>query len=129
MALYQGGAPYTPYDLAASQRNYLTTGVGTEDYTRLNSLRLKSFSRVDFRIDKKWNYKKTSIDLFFDLQNALLTANPALPQYTFERLADNSGFRTTDGQALRSDGSNGIPLILANEDANFTPALGFVIEF
>lgn len=127
--LYQGGAPYTPYDLAASQRNYLTTGVGTEDYTRLNSLRLKSFSRVDFRIDKKWNYKKTSIDLFFDLQNALLTTNPALPQYTFERLADNSGFRTTDGLALRSDGSNGVPLILANEDANFTPALGFVIEF
>ncbi|MFN8344969.1 MAG: TonB-dependent receptor [Spirosomataceae bacterium] len=127
--LYQGGAPYTPFDLAASQRNYLTTGVGTEDYTQLNSLRLKPFSRVDFRIDKKWNYKKTSIDLFFDFQNALLTANPAFPQYTFERLSDNSGFKTTDGQALKIDGSNAIPLILANEDANFTPALGFVIEF
>ncbi|MDF7816709.1 TonB-dependent receptor [Runella sp. MFBS21] len=127
--LYQGGSPYTPFDLVASQRNYLTTGVGTEDYTRLNSQRLKAFSRVDFRVDKKWNYKKISIDLFFDFQNALLTANPAFPQYTFERLADNSGFKTTDGQALKLDGSNGIPLILANEDSNFTPALGLVIEF
>ncbi len=127
--LYQGGSPYTPFDLVASQRNYLTTGVGTEDYTRLNSQRLKAFSRVDFRVDKKWNYKKLSIDLFFDFQNALLTANPAFPQYTFERLADNSGFKTTDGQALKLDGSNGIPLILANEDSNFTPALGLVIEF
>lgn len=127
--LYQGGAPYTPFDLATSQRTYLTSGVGTEDYTRLNSQRLKAFSRVDFRVDKKWNYKKMSIDLFFDFQNALLTANPAFPQYTFERTADNSGFKTNDGQALRLDGSNAIPLILANEDANFTPALGLVIEF
>ncbi len=127
--LYQGGAPYTPFDLATSQRNYLTTGVGIEDYARLNSLRLRPFSRVDFRIDKKWNYKKASIDLFFDFQNALLTANPAFPQYTFERLSDNSGFKTNDGQALKLDGSNAIPLILANEDANFTPALGLVIEF
>lgn len=127
--LYQGGSPYTPFDLMASQRNYLTTGVGTEDYSRLNSQRLKAFSRVDFRVDKKWNYKKLSIDLFFDFQNALLTANPAFPQYTFERLADNSGFKTTDGQALKLDGSNGIPLILTNEDSNFTPALGLVIEF
>lgn len=127
--LYQGGSPYTPFDLATSRRTYLTTGVGTEDYARLNSQRLKAFSRVDFRVDKKWNYKKASIDLFFDFQNALLTTNAAIPQYTFERTADNSGFKTTDGQALRLDGSNAIPLILANEDSNFTPALGLVIEF
>jgi TonB dependent receptor/CarboxypepD_reg-like domain/TonB-dependent Receptor Plug Domain len=127
--LYQGGSPYTPLDLEASRRTYLTTGVGTEDYARLNSQRLKAFSRVDFRVDKKWNYKKASIDLFFDFQNALLTSNAAIPQYTFERNSDNSGFKTTDGQALRLDGSNAIPLILANEDSNFTPALGLVIEF
>lgn len=127
--LYQGGSPYTPFDLEASRRTYLTTGVGTEDYARLNSQRLKAFSRVDFRVDKKWNYKKASIDLFFDFQNALLTSNAAIPQYTFERSSDNSGFKTTDGQALRLDGSNAIPLILANEDSNFTPALGLVIEF
>lgn len=127
--LYQGGSPYTPFDLEASRRTYLTSGVGIEDYARLNSQRLKAFSRVDFRVDKKWNYKKASIDLFFDFQNALLTTNAAIPQYTFERTADNSGFKTTDGQALRLDGSNAIPLILANEDSNFTPALGLVIEF
>ncbi|WP_041342194.1 TonB-dependent receptor [Runella slithyformis] len=127
--LYQGGSPYTPFDLEASRSRYLTTGVGIEDYARLNSQRLKAFSRVDFRVDKKWNYKKASIDLFFDFQNALLTTNAAIPQYTFERTADNSGFKTTDGQALRLDGSNAIPLILTNEDANFTPALGLVIEF
>lgn len=127
--LYQGGSPYTPLDLETSRRTYLTTGVGTEDYARLNSQRLKAFSRVDFRVDKKWNYKKASIDLFFDFQNALLTSNAAIPQYTFERNSDNSGFKTTDGQSLQLDGSNAIPLILANEDSNFTPALGLVIEF
>ena len=36
---YQGGAPYTPYDEAASRTNYLSQGQGIFDYAQLNSLR------------------------------------------------------------------------------------------
>jgi hypothetical protein len=127
--LYQGGAPYTPFDLAASQRNYALIGTGVLDNTRLNSERLRAFNRFDLRIDKKWNAKRFSVDAFIDIQNLFLTKNPAFPQYTFERTDDNSGFRTTDNNALLADGSNAIPLILRNEDATVTPALGLVVEF
>lgn len=127
--LYQGGAPYTPFDLATSQRNYATTGVGTLDYTQLNSQRLRSFSRFDLRIDKKWNAKRYSVDAFIDIQNLFLTKNPSFPQFTFARTDDNSDFQTTDGAPLQSNGSNAIPLILRNEDATVTPALGLVVEF
>lgn len=127
--LYQGGAPLTPLDLEASRRNYALLGVGTLDYSRLNSERLRAFNRFDFRLDKKWNYKRTTLDVFIDIQNLFLAKNPAFPQYTFERNADNSGFKTTDGLPLKLDGSNAVPLILINEDAIPTPSIGIVVEF
>lgn len=126
---FQGGVPFTPFDLEASQRNYATVGRGIPDVTRLNSERLNNFSQLDFRIDKKWNYRRATLDIFFDIQNALLTKNPAYPQFTFARTSDNSGFDTTDGQALRADGSNGKALILKNEDATPTPSIGIIVEF
>ena len=126
---FYGGAPYTPFDLEASQRNYATLGVGILDYSRLNTLRLKNFSQFDFRIDKKVNFRKQSFDFYFDIQNALLAKNPSIPTYTFERTADNSGFKTTDGKALNPNGSNGIPFIIADATANITPGLGLIWEF
>lgn len=127
--LYQGGAPVTPFDLEASQRNYGVLGIGTLDYSRLNSERLPSFSRFDFRLDKKWNYKKWTLDVYMDVQNAFVQSNPAFPQYTFQRNDSNTGFATTNGQALLPDGSNAIPLILNNNDPQVTPSIGFVVEF
>ncbi len=127
--LFQGGAPYTPFDLSASQQNYAVLGTGTLDNDRLNADRLRPFNRFDLRVDKKWNARRFSVDAFIDIQNLFLTKNPAFPQFTFERKEDNSGFATTDGAALSPNGSNAIPLILRNEDATVTPALGLVVEF
>lgn len=126
---FYGGAPYTPFDLEASQKNYATLGVGLLDYSKLNTVRLKNFSQFDFRIDKKINFRKQSFDFYFDIQNALLTKNPSFPSYTFERTADNSGFATTDGKALNPNGSNAKPLILADATASVTPGLGLIWEF
>ena len=127
--LFQGGAPMTPFDLEASRYNYLLTGVGTLDYARLNSERLPKFSRFDIRLDKKWNYKKWTLDVFMDIQNALLQPSPSFPNYTWQRNANNSGFATTNGLPLAANGSNAIPLILKNNDPQITPTLGFVVEF
>jgi hypothetical protein len=67
--------------------------------------------------------------LFLDISNWYKATNPAAPQYTFKRTADNSAFVTTDGQPVRQDGSNAIPFILKNEDATLLPTIGFIIEF
>ena len=103
---FQGGTPYTPFDLERSRINYAVEGRGTLDYNQLNSDQLPNFNQLDLRLDKKWNFKRITFDLFLDLQNVLVRANPSFPNYTFKRTADNSAFETTDGAALRPDGAN-----------------------
>lgn len=124
-----GGQPYTPFDLTASRVNYLTTGVGTLDFSRLNSERLPVFQQLDLRVDKKINLKKTTLTLFVDIQNVFLYKTPNTPNYTFMRNADNSGFETTDGNPIAKDGSNGIPVVLDERSATVVPSIGFIFEF
>ncbi len=124
-----GGTPYTPFNLTASQQNYVVTGSGTLDFDQLNQNRLNSFSQVDLRIDKIANFKKFSMTFFIDIQNLFATAQQGTPYYSFKRKDDNSGFETTDGLALQSDGSNAIPLLLENTSKNVTPTLGLIFEF
>lgn len=123
------GAPYTPFDLVQSQLNYVTLGTGILDYTRLNTNRLISFKQLDLRVDKKYNFKKTTLDLYVDIQNLFRFPSPDLPKYTFTRNADNTDFVTTDGQPIKQDGSNAIPLILQDDSPFFVPTIGFIFEF
>ncbi len=124
-----GGQPYTPFDMAKSTATYLSAGKGTYDYSQLNNKRLPLFNQLDLRIDKKLNFKSVSLNLFADLQNVLLYKAPLLPKFTFERLDDNSGFKTTDDQPIKPDGSNATPLILEQSSANVVPSIGFIFEF
>ena len=126
---FAGGSPYTPYDMEVSQQTYLLLGQGTLDNSKLNSQRLMAFNQLDFRFDKKINYRKITLDLYIDVQNILGFKNQGNPDYTFMRTADNSGFQTTDGQDIREDGSNAIPVILSNKEVSITPNLGIIIEF
>ena len=115
--------------ISASTVTYLTSGTGVYDYTQLNSKRLPIFNQLDLRVDKKFNFKKVSLDVFVDFQNILFYKTPYLPKFTFERTDDNTGFNTTDGQPIKSDGSNGIPLILNQRSATIVPSIGFIFEF
>ena len=124
-----GGGPYTPYDEAASRASYQAVGQGILDFSRLNTQRLGSFRQLDLRLDKKISLRRLSFDFYIDVQNALLTKPVSVPTYTFERLADNSGYTTTDGQALRPDGRNAVPVLLPDSDALVVPTIGFIVEF
>ena len=126
---YQGGVPYTPYNEIQSRLNYQTLGTGILDYTQINNARLNNFNSSDIRIDKKWNFRKTSFDLYLDITNWYLAKSTAAPIFTFKRTADNSAFMTTDSQPIQQGGSNAIPYYLVNRDANVTPTIGFIIEF
>ena len=126
---YQGGSPYSPFNMSASQANYNVLGTGIIDYTQFNTLRLAAFNSMDIRLDKKWNKKKWSFDLYMDITNAYASKQPATPTFTFKRTTDNKDFLTTDGKQLKADGSNGIPLILDNASAVVIPTIGFIIEF
>jgi hypothetical protein len=126
---YQGAAPFTPYDEVASRNNYITLGTGIFDYSKLNSQRLPAFHSGDLRVDKKWNFKKITFDLFLDVQNFYGSKSTGVDAFTFKRTPDNSAFETTDNQPVQANGSNAIPLLLKNVDGNVLPTIGFIVEF
>ncbi|MEZ5017859.1 MAG: TonB-dependent receptor [Flavipsychrobacter sp.] len=126
---YQGGAPYSPFDNNASRINYLSTGVGTIDYSRFNTQRLQGFHAMDVRIDKKWNFNNWTLDVYLDISNVYASVQPQYPRYTFERTKDNTAFATTDGQPVKQDGSNAIPYIINDSDPTVIPTIGFILAF
>lgn len=126
---YQGGAPFTPFDELQSRLNYLSQGVGVLNYAQLNNNRLTGFNSSDVRIDKKWNLRKITIDVFLDVTNWYVAKNPAIPEYTFKRNAANTAFETTDGLPIKADGSNAIPTRVKNDDPFVTPTIGVIFEF
>jgi len=126
---FAGGVPYTPFDLEASQQVYAVTGNGVLDFDNVNSERLRAFNQLDFRLDKIINLKKVSFDFYIDIQNLFAFDQETPPFYTFQRNEDNTGFATTDGQPLAPDGSNAIPVLIANDQATVTPTIGVIFEF
>lgn len=63
----------------------------------------------------------SSFDARFD--NALSSV------FEFKRNDDNTAFLTTNGAVVQQNGSNAIPLLLKNDNSNFRPTFGFIIEF
>jgi hypothetical protein len=109
------GRPYTPFDVQRSlvQGNWDVKGVALNDYSRLNAERLGTFSQLDVRVDKVWYFKRSSLNLYMDIQNFLnkeyvgqptLIAsqdaagnlikdpNAAVPSYRGEYLTNSTGF-------------------------------------
>lgn len=126
---YAGASPYTPFDLAASRLNYLSIGEGILDYNAVNSERLRPFKQVDLRVDKRWNFRKLTIDVFLDIQNITNSRSTGSLSYTFEWNADNTDFATADGEPVNLDGSNAIPKILKDDEGTILPSVGFIVEF
>lgn len=126
---FAGGNPYTPFNMPASQQNYLLLGQGVLDADMLNQNRLLNYNQLDLRVDKKFNFNKTSLIAYLDVQNLLVQESESNPDYTFQRNADNSEFQTTDGHPVQMDGSNAIPFILENRSAHPLPTLGIIFEF
>ena len=125
---YQGGAPYTPYDMNLSQLNFATLGVGLLDYSKINTLRNSPFHSSDIRLDKKYNYKKSTFDFYIDITNWYGAKTISPPFYIFSYEA-NGSFKTTDGLPLKKDGSNAVPSFYENNTIFITPTIGFIYEF
>ena len=135
---YQGTTPATPFDLDKSLENYPFTNQPILDYKQINSDRLTAFNAADLRLDKKWNFKNATLDLFLDIQNVYNSKNPTQPGLTLRRNPDNTIATTTgepynpgtfgDPQALNNRQS-AIPVVLSNTSGSILPSIGFIIEF
>jgi len=122
---YNSGSPYTPYDVEASalKTNYDVTNAGIPDNTRLNTVRVEPFYQVDMRVDKKYNFKTWSLDVYIDVQNITNNTTEEQPYFSVERDAD--GVPVTNPQ----NPDYYIPKPIDNTSGTIIPGVGIVVEF
>ncbi len=93
---YLGGSPYTPVDAQASSIKTVwdINGRGLPDYNQLNAQRLKSYHQLDVRVDKKFFFKKWSLNVYLDIQNVYRSKSEQSPLLLLDR--DANGNAQTD---------------------------------
>ncbi|WP_066315648.1 TonB-dependent receptor [Aquimarina aggregata] len=111
---FAGNTPFVPTDLDATLANYPEVIL---DYDRLGEEKLDTFSQLDLRIDKKWNFKKLSLNVFAEAQNVLGQATPEPTQYGLGR--------NTNGTIIQPRELS----VIETESGQIIPSIGIVIDF
>ncbi len=121
-----GGRPFTPFDtLTSSLVNvWDVTNQGVLDFNNINQNRLPFNHQLDFRIDKKWFFKKWNFNLYFDVQNA----------YAFQAKQPDilDVKRDNQGNPLLISGSTPARYqtqFVENLNGTVLPTLGVIIEY
>ncbi|UKJ08415.1 TonB-dependent receptor [Solitalea lacus] len=121
---FTGGAPYTPYDVPFSslKTNWLINPQGTLDYDQLNTLRLGNFYQLDARVDKKYPFKKWTLNFYVDIQN--------LTNFVYEGQPYIDVVKDADGKPVTdpSDPSRWQMKSVKNDIGNMLPTLGIILE-
>lgn len=122
---YQGGSPYTPYDVekSATKEIWDVTQQGVLDYAQLNSKRYKGVHGLDIRIDKKWYFNRWSINLYLDIENIYNYQIALQPFLTVQR--DGNGLPITDP----NDPSKYLLKPIENVTGTVLPSIGLMVEF
>lgn len=118
----QGGAPYTPYDIEASSNPAVfdATGRGVKDYDLLNSQRTKWFHQLNVRVDKKWFFKKWSLNLYLDIQNIYNFQGEGAPELTVERDENGIPILNSEGRYNAYTFTSGVGTLV--------PSIGIVVK-
>lgn len=74
---YAGGAPYTPFDIAASVAN----NKGIIDVNKINSQRLPDYHSLSFRVDKRFYFGNSNLIAYLSVWNAYGRENIAQYQW------------------------------------------------
>lgn len=111
---FAGQTPFVPTDIEATTITYPNIVL---DYSRLGEQKLGVFSQLDIRIDKKWNFKRSSLNLFFEVQNILAQNAPSPPLYGLNR--DDNGAIIPPRTLVELEQDNSQPI----------PSLGIVFDF
>ena len=112
---YSGRTPYAPVNQISSRISYPRIIL---DYSQIGQLYLDVFSQADIRIDKKWNFKQTSLNIYFEIQNVLAQKIPRPPEYGLERQPDGTLIEPINLKKIDTDRS----------ETPF-PTIGMVLDF
>ncbi len=111
---FAGETPFAPVDVEQSLDTY---PVLILDYDNLGASQLQSFNQLDIRIDKKWNFKALTFNLYFELQNALAQNNPSPPEFGLDR--DDAGNIVEPRQLVE----------VAQSPSSVLPIIGLAFDF
>ena len=111
---FAGQTPFVPANETATLIRYPEIVL---DYSRLGDEKLEVFSQLDIRVDKKWNFKKLSLNVFFEIQNALASEAPQPPSFALGRGEDGM---VNNPRSLQ---------VLPTEDGSIIPSIGIVVDF
>ncbi len=120
-----GGAPYTPYDrqLSALKEVWDVTRQGIYDWDKLNTKRNSVSHGLDIRVDKKWFFKRWTLDMYLDIQNIYNSKIETQPYLDVVR--DASGNFVEDPQ-----NPNAYKIYdIENTSGTVLPSIGLMIEF
>ncbi len=122
--LYTGGSPYTPFNVSQTMRreNWDVRPFGVANYDQLNTQRISAFHQLDLRIDKKYFFKKWSLDVYFDVQNAYNHVT---------KFQDNIDVqRGANGQPLvdPADPDYYLPKYIQSTYGQLLPTIGVIVE-
>ena len=122
---FLSGAPYTPYDPDASAQKSVwdITRQGVQDYSKVNSKRISSTHQLDLRIDKKYYFKKSLLNIYVDIQN-IYNNKTDLPSY-LTVVTDSNNNPIEDPQ----DSSKYLLKEIPNESGTILPSVGIMYEF
>jgi hypothetical protein len=112
---FTGKTPYSPVDIVSSTQSYPEF---IFDYSQIGNYYLNDFTKLDVRVDKRWNFKSTSMNFYIDIENLLMDEIPVPPEYGLQR----------DGNLNIIDPRNLIEVISDNR-SSLIPSIGFVFDF
>ena len=117
-----GGLPYTPYLLESfTIENWEVFNRPLLDYSRINEERLEGYHQFDLRIDKRFFFKKWTMDIFVEVQNLFGSKIPTFPQFDVQRnLYGNPVDKDGDGVYNHE--------MIENSNSTILPALGLIFE-
>ncbi|MCC7296788.1 MAG: TonB-dependent receptor, partial [Bacteroidia bacterium] len=119
------GRPFTPVDEAASleKANWDIRGIALPNYNLLNTGRLGNFNQLDLRVDKVWYFKRSSLNLYIDIQNLFNTQY--LGPNTLIAAQNPDGSLVTDsGNPSRYKAD-----YLPNSTGTVLPTIGVIFDF
>lgn len=111
---YAGSTPGVPTDLDATLASYPNIVL---DFQGIGEEELDAFNQLDFRVDKKWNFEKLSLNIFVDIQNILGATAPQATEYILAR--DEEGTVIEPNSLVAVDPSEG----------SLIPSIGIVVYF
>ncbi|MEL6560244.1 MAG: TonB-dependent receptor [Bacteroidota bacterium] len=112
---YLGRTPYAPVNENETLENYPAI---VRDFNRLGTVSLDPFNQTDLRIDKKWNMKNFTLDIFLELENLFSQQVPAEPVFGL--------LRNDEGAVVEPMQLEQIQDISAS---TLLPTIGIVIDF